>query len=382
MIFDWVMLVVRAICTICVSSLLPAVALAQVPGIGPNGQPLPPRQQKGMIGGAQPMNPGGAENVGGGANAGLQKIATTGTVVKLGPNSLLVKTDQGQELILNLNAVRKHGGLEYTGMEPPVFELRAESGISSLRTGQFVRFTAELGGTRKIKTQQPVNEIEVFTPTKQTVFGTMKSDLGGDVAAEVPPPAFPGKQLPLDGPAARPYQGPGNYLCVGRITSSRGKNQVVAFPGGSIQLELDLEAKVQIVSANHRDAEVGDPVAFTGRSPMPPMVFAEHVIIDRENPEAAKREVLQEVPGGGAGGALAGNPGGGVGDDPLAQPGGGVGGPDVAGGAGGAARPELPRGPHRVDGEFGGGRRDDLGGGVGGDFIPDRVDKPMILKIN
>lgn len=170
-------------------------------------------------------------------------LRSSGTILKIAPGFLQVKTKDGGQWVIQVPSNRE--GISVIGM--------AET--NWLQRGMYVRFTGLFD--KRGKPSGSINQLQVFTPNKETRIGIFPdSGLGletkklfSDAEAAAPQP---GKQ-----PASSQFS---PFMVAGRVASMKGGKLSVLAGRTVVQTQLAEKAKISVNVSDARLARVGDLV--------------------------------------------------------------------------------------------------------------------------
>lgn len=183
------------------------------------------------------------------------KISREGHVVAMTADKIRVATADGQHWMVYLS---KKTSVMLTG----------KADATLLRSGTFIKFKAKVN--RRKKVTRPVEAIQIFTPTKQDIFGAFPHQgVGFGTAAKTNQAAERtkrlGKRSKRDGEDAGKDEAGSLYDIVGRIAAVRRATLMVNLGKGSIEIELAKDVQVDLAVADIRFAHRGDQIFFSGR---------------------------------------------------------------------------------------------------------------------
>ncbi|MBN2216431.1 MAG: hypothetical protein JW719_03545 [Pirellulales bacterium] len=163
-----------------------------------------------------------------------------GTITAFGSGKIQVVTPANQRWLVH---VAKDTSVMVTG--------RADATV--LAPGMYVKFRARVAGRQEVV--QPVDKIQVFTPTQQDVPG----------AFPITEPVFDAGDPDKDvGKKTDDAKTDASYDVIGRITSIRGGKMIVSYGQGAVEVEPADNLQVDLAVADVRFARQGDQIFCVG----------------------------------------------------------------------------------------------------------------------
>jgi hypothetical protein len=213
----------------------------------------------------------------------LAPVDVEGEIVAVAPPLLHIRTATGQPLVASLDPVRRDGMARYENIPEPNLEITGEETVRFLKVGMYVRFEGVVGAGRNV--QGEIDEITVFTPTRNAAFGVL-----ADENEEVGDKGVGGEEDAAEagaGEGAGGAPGAGPSLVAGQLFSLRGETLAIAVPGGRVRGNLAKNAVVKLAVSDPAFARPGDKVHLEGLAVQPPNVFATNVKVTRLSPAKA-----------------------------------------------------------------------------------------------
>ena len=171
-------------------------------------------------------------------------LRTTGTILRIVPGFLQVKTKDGGQWIIKVPDKQEN------------ISVIGSAEANWLQRGMYVRFTGLFD--KRGKATGTVNQLQVFSPDKNTKIGVYPDSGLGLKTTEL----FAGNE-PADTsrPAKRPKGGQSSaFLVAGRLASSQGGKLSILAGRTVVQAQLGETAKISVTVSDPRYARVGDNI--------------------------------------------------------------------------------------------------------------------------
>jgi len=194
----------------------------------------------------------------------LEGLRMSGKLKDMGQGVLQVEGSDGETWLVKIE-VRNKSELSYAGTAEPDW----------IRPGMWIQFQANVTGNRRYEVEGPVDQLTVFTPTKDTQLGIIPdSQLGAGLFDEKKPAEQVDKNAPVP------------CTVRGRIAGIKKNKISVAAGKAALTIEVPDDVRVTVEVADLSVAQPGDSVEIEGwKYPMVPgRAIANRVTITGDKP--------------------------------------------------------------------------------------------------